>query len=117
MKRHVNRRSLLALAGLAPFVLAARSLADTGVAAPEQHEVQIKGMKFSPDRLEVRVGDSIRWTNSDLVPHTATARDRSWTSGSVRKDGTFSLVVTEGMTPDYFCTFHPHILGKITIAA
>ena len=113
----VSRRAFVALAGLAPFLSAARVRADSTVPAPDLHEVKIKGLKFNPDTLEVRVGDSIRWTNADLAPHTVTAKDKSWDSGRLKKGESATVEVKDGMTLDYVCIYHPHMKGLLILVA
>ena len=42
------------------------------VALAAGHTVDIAGFAFSPGTITVKVGDTITWTNSDAVSHTAT---------------------------------------------
>ena len=64
------------------------------------HLVEIQGFKFHPDKLRVRAGDRITWSNRDIAPHTATAKDESWDTGEIRKDQARSLRVTPDMSGD-----------------
>ncbi len=75
----------------------------------------IARLTFVPDRLRVRVGDRISWTNRDIAPHTATALDRSWDTGRIDKDETKSIVVTADLSPAYFCRFHPNMKAHLEI--
>ncbi len=113
MKRQgLTRRSVLF-----GTVAAAAVPAPTSVLAsvPMVHEVEIKSFKFEPAILQVRVGDTIRWTNNDVAPHTATAKDFSWDTGELEHSGSGEVVVTASMESSYFCVFHPHMKGKIKI--
>tara|TARA_R110002073_G_scaffold85978_26_gene204337 strand:- start:528 stop:848 length:321 start_codon:yes stop_codon:yes gene_type:complete len=47
--------------------------------------IRIEKLKFSPPVLEAAVGDTITWVNCDVVPHTATALDKSWDTGLLKK--------------------------------
>ena len=58
------------------LVLALLAFAMPAYAA--NHAVQIKGMKFNPAKISVAVGDTITFTNADLMTHTATALDGSF---------------------------------------
>ena len=80
-----------------------------------RHEIEIKSFVFHPILIQARVGDTIRWTNSDLAPHTATADEFGWDTGSLERGETGEIQVTEGMEITYFCTFHPHMQGLIEI--
>ena len=82
---------------------------------PVVHEVRIKAFEFIPDHIEVLVGDTIRWTNDDIAPHTATAAELGWGTKELARGESAELFVQEGMEPTYFCIFHPHMTGTITI--
>jgi plastocyanin len=79
------------------------------------HQVSIKRFKFDPKTVTVRVGDVIEWTNHDLAPHTATAKEYGWDTGELPKGTSAQIIVTADMETEYFCAFHPHMKGKIEI--
>ena len=79
------------------------------------HAVEIRNMSFSVPALEVAVGDTVTFTNSDAAPHTATARDGSFDTGRLTKGQSATVTITGAGTFDYFCTFHP--MMKATIVA
>ncbi|MBS0565292.1 MAG: cupredoxin domain-containing protein [Proteobacteria bacterium] len=85
-------------------------------AAGTLHEVEISGMAFVPPEIAAAPGDRVRWTNRDLVPHTATATDQSWTSPPLKKGDSYTLEVTKGMTGTYKCRFHPSMTGTIKLS-
>lgn len=109
----INRRHVL---------LGASAFGALGVYIPNSlactlkvHDVKIKAFRFEPKKLIVHVGDTIRWTNEDLAPHTATAMDGSWDTGEIGKGESKSILVSEGMELSYFCAFHPHMKGEIQL--
>ena len=61
--------------------------------------------------VEVKLGDTITWTNRDIVPHTVTAEDADWDSGEILPGETWTMTVTEEtfaeMSGAYFCGYHP----------
>ena len=77
------------------------------------HRVVIEEMRFAPARLTVAPGDTVSWINRDFVPHTATAADRSWNSGTLEQGDRWSLVVEDGGSIDYTCLFHPTMSGRL----
>ena len=106
----LSRRRVLALTGAclaAPVV---------GHAAGRLHEVAMRRLAFEPEQLDVAIGDSIRFTNHDLAPHTATAEDGSWDSGTLAKGDSATLEVTADWGTDYFCAFHPHMTARLVIS-
>lgn len=101
-----DRRGVLGgLAGLA--FAATGTAAHEGLGCGEMHEVEIRGFAFTPDVLKVAEGDSIRWTNRDLAPHTATAMDGAWDTGPIAEGQSVTLAVKAGMAGPYHCLFHP----------
>jgi plastocyanin len=53
--------------------------------------------------------------NTDLFPHTATADDKAFDSGSVAPSGTWDLVAEKPGTYAYRCAVHPTMKGTITV--
>jgi plastocyanin len=111
----MKRRNFLGYAIGAPLALS--GLANTAFATETEtiHDVTIESFKFSPNVLEVRVGDKIRWTNEDLSPHTATAKDRSWDTKKIKKGEAVTVEVTADMRTAYFCAYHPNMKAEIVI--
>lgn len=81
------------------------------------HVVEIRDFIFDPAQLEISPGDRITWINRDIVPHTVTAIDKSWDSGTLERDESWETRVEAGMQPDYFCVFHPMMKARLKIAS
>ena len=98
--------------GVSAFALA---LAQPGKAQDGTgvHYIAIESFAFSPARVTVKVGDRIEWTNNDVVPHTATAADKSWDTGEMTNGESRVVVITAAERIEYFCTFHPQMKGEI----
>ena len=79
------------------------------------HIVTIKAMKYQPDQLEVKAGDTVEWKNEDIVAHTVTARDHSFDSGKIVPGKSWSTVVKSAGTIDYGCVPHPNMKGKLVV--
>lgn len=79
------------------------------------HEVTIVDFEFSIDALSVKVGDTIKWVNSDIVPHTATAKDASWDTGLIEAGGQATIIVTEKFSSKYYCEYHPMMTASILV--
>lgn len=72
----------------------------------QEHVVEIHKFKFTSKLLDVEVGDTVTWINKDVVPHTATALDKSWDSGRLKKGERFTLTITSETSLEYFCAYH-----------
>lgn len=78
------------------------------------HAVSIKGFKFSPANISVAVGDTVTFTNRDSAPHTATALNGSFNTGTLGKGKSKTVQIANAGTIDYKCNFHGSMKGKIT---
>jgi len=91
--------------------------ADQGLDAPEGPVVQvaISKMRFGPAELTVKAGTTVEWINQDTVPHTATARDRSWSSGLFSQGQSWRRTFTVAGRYPYFCEVHPFMKGTVVV--
>ncbi len=94
----------------------ATDAAGGGDAAGAGAEIVISGFAFSED-LTVPVGTTVVIRNEDSAPHTFTADDGSFDSGSIDGGGTFEFTFTEAGTFAFHCNVHPAMTGTITVTA
>ncbi len=80
--------------------------------APVTHQVEIRAMQFVPAALTVAVGDTVVWTNRDVVPHTVTAVG-SFDSLMIEGGRQWEHVVTRAGETGYVCTYHPTMQAKL----
>src|SRR5215217_5458753 len=89
---------------------------DDTEAVAEATLVDIKDLTYVPDSVEIPVGATVTWTNSDTVPHTATAQDRGvLQSGTLNPGDSYSQTFDQPGTFDYFCEFHANMKGTIIV--
>jgi plastocyanin len=115
-------RPLLAL--LLLLVLAAGCGEDespgSGSAAPASSgdtvKVAIKDIRFVPEKLTARTGQTVVWTNQDDVEHDVKAtKGADFESKPLSKGDTYEAKLTKAGSIDYLCTIHPSQRGKITV--
>src|SRR5687768_16047374 len=106
------RRGLL---GSAVVALALGVAVPTAIAATRG--VDIRDFAFSPPTIEIRVGDTVRWTNRDTVAHTATAQNGSFDTGLLAEGESGSIRFTAAGTYRYVCTPHPNMTGTVVVRA
>jgi plastocyanin len=70
---------------------------------------------FTPAELTVARGDTVVWSNTDFVPHSATARNSAWDSKAIEANGSWRLATREAGRYDYYCVFHPNMKGTIVV--
>ena len=78
--------------------------------------VTIKDYKYAPASLTVPVGTTVKFTNEDSTPHTATSKEAGvFESGPIKTGKTGSIKLEKAGTYQYYCVFHPFMSGTITV--
>lgn len=106
---------LLRAALLTVWTAIAAGTASVALAAPQVHEVVIENMKFNPPTLEVSQGDTVVWTNRDLVPHNATAEDGTFRSGDLQPGQSWTYHADKKGDFPYICSLHPTMKARLTV--
>ena len=101
-------------AGIRRLVFLAAAGMITHATAAETIHVGIDKLKFDPAQVSAHVGDTIEWTNSDFVAHTATARNKDW-DVTIPAKGVGHVILEHPGDVDYFCRFHPNMMGQISV--
>jgi plastocyanin len=71
------------------------------------HSVTIQNFSFSPASLNVKMGDTVVWTNKDSVAHNVVGTNGGPASPAIPTNGTYSYTFMSPGTFAYRCTFHP----------
>lgn len=87
----------------ASFVLA---IAMGGPAMAADASVSQVDSQFVPDLVHISEGDTVTWTNTGALPHTATASDSSWDSGAMSPGDKFSHTFDTAGAFLVICQFH-----------
>jgi plastocyanin len=89
---------------------------DDPAATMDGAAVTIAGFAFQPASIEVTIGTTVTWTNDDPAPHTVTATDGSFDSGTLASGATFSQVFQAAGTFEYACAIHPTMTGSVIVS-
>jgi plastocyanin len=126
-RRHSIRRPLflapplVALCALVPaYGIAGGAHAAEAQAVTENAEagiVKIGNFTFSPATLTVTPGTTVTWTNEDDIPHTVAAKNKAFRSKTLDTDDKFTFTFAAPGEYDYFCSLHPHMVGRIVVKA
>lgn len=85
-------------------------------AAPAVHTVVIDGMRFIPQNLEVKPGDTVIWRNKDPFPHNATAAVRSGpASPAIAAGASWKYTASKRGRFPYLCTLHRTMTGTLVV--
>jgi plastocyanin len=83
-------------------------------------QVTIVGIKhsksFSPNPIEVKVGDTVTWTNDHHEGHTVTSTSSEFNSGDIQPGQTFRHTFDKTGSFDYYCIIHPSMVGKVSVS-
>jgi plastocyanin len=82
---------------------------------------------FSPKSINIKVGDTVTWTNNDNTIHTVISgtglsdanKGKDFDSGltALTTTGkTYSHQFTKAGDFPYFCELHPAMIGKVTVS-
>jgi len=78
-------------------------------------EISIGNMSFSVSTLTVKKGESVKWINNDLVPHTVTALDKSFDSQTIAPGKTWTYRTKKTGQFPYKCEFHPSMKASLSV--
>ncbi len=101
---------------VAAVTTAAAPAAGAALGGPGQEvKLNISQFKFGTGPLTIKAGTKVTWTNQDTAPHTATADNSSWDSGTLQKGQSFSFVFNKPGLVKYHCEIHPNMIATITV--
>ena len=83
--------------------------------ASKSEKVDIVEFTYQPDPVVVQAGGKVIWQNQDTAPHTATADDGSFDTGTIEKGKIGSETFKEAGTFTYFCEIHPTMKGTVEV--
>ena len=113
MRNHIRYYCTIVALALA-LVLSLATMTQAADKTHQTHTVLIKNFKFVPDHLTVAAGDTVVWTNDDIVPHTATDVG-VFDSKEIGSMKSWSYRVTRKGTFAYTCTYHPTMHAELTV--
>lgn len=98
-------RLLLPIAALVALVAA--GCGGSGISGPlvkTNHVTMVKSYRFDPDRVEIKAGDTVTWTNEDNFTHTV--RVDGHDDHKVERGHSVSITFDKPGTYKYECTLH-----------
>lgn len=78
-------------------------------------KVEIVDFAYDPDPVTIQVGGKVIWQNEDAAPHTATADDGSFDTGTIEQGKIKSETFKQAATYSYFCEIHPTMQGTVEV--
>jgi len=78
-------------------------------------KVEIVDFAYDPDPVTVEEGGKVIWINEDSAPHTATADDGSFDTGTLEEGKLKSESFKQPGTYAYICSIHPDMHGTVEV--
>ncbi len=102
--------------GLLAGAVTVALLASPTAATAASYVVTMANMNYGRLPAGLKVGDTITWVNQDSVPHTVTARDKSFDLRlNPGQKGTITLRTAGDVA--IYCIFHATMRGVLKVAA
>src|SRR3954454_24228335 len=83
--------------------------------AVRSQKVDIAEFTYQPDPVTIEEGGKVIWINRDSAPHTATADDGSFDTGTLEEGKLKSETFKEPGTYTYSCQIHPSMHGTVEV--
>jgi quinohemoprotein ethanol dehydrogenase len=105
-----------------PTVLPVIVTGFTGVIAPggtltPPNNLTVADFGYTPNRIQIKAGDTITFVNKGPTQHTATSTDGSgWDTGLLDSGESAAFTFDQPGTYYYTCTPHPFMVGQILVA-
>ena len=98
--------TVFSLAFATPSLIAAVAPAQT---------IEITKFAYSSKEITVAPGTKITWINRDEIPHTVTAKDKSFDSKALDTSDKFERTFDKEGDFDYYCSVHPFMTGIVHV--
>jgi plastocyanin len=99
----------------APATPRANAAPNRATTAAKRATARMKGQAFLPDHMEITAGTTVTWKNLDALVHTVTAVDKTFNSGVIGADGTYSHTFSKPGTYAIYCMAHPFMKATVVV--
>jgi plastocyanin len=88
----------------------------------QQGAAALTDTAFEPNPVNIKLGDTIKWTNNDNTLHTVIEGNpdtgqvsEGFASDIIAPGGTFEYKIGKMGTFDYYCKLHPNMIEKVVV--
>jgi plastocyanin len=102
------------------------SLLMSGSALAATTDVSIVNFAFSPQTVSIKMGDSVKWTNTATITSHTTTSDgidlccpngpALWASGTLAPNAMFTFTFNVAASYKYHCSIHTNMKGTVNVA-
>ena len=94
--------------------LASGGIAPALAAQAATHTVVIDGLKYEPETVKVKRGDTVVWINKDPFPHTVTSKG-AFDSHEIAAGKSWKYTPRKAGEYAYICTLHSNMKGTLKV--
>ncbi len=84
-------------------------------AAAATIRVTVDMVSYTPAQVSAHVGDTIEWVNNGFLAHAETGRKKEWDL-FIPPRKSMRVTLTHPGEIDYYCRFHPNLVGHVSVA-
>jgi plastocyanin len=106
---------LSALTGLVLLAAPAPAAPATASAAQAGEQARIVDFNYAPNRLTVKAGTEVTWTNTGQRPHTATDRGGTFDTKPISPGTSAKVTLSTPGTYFYFCRVNPAKMNGVLV--
>jgi plastocyanin len=100
--------------GPALWLFLAGAALDPAAAHAATHTVIIDGVRYQPENITAKRGDTVVWVNQDPFPHTVTAKG-VFDSHEIPAGKSWKFIPRKAGDYIYVCTLHPTMKGTLKV--
>ncbi|MFP5370423.1 MAG: plastocyanin/azurin family copper-binding protein [Actinomycetes bacterium] len=82
-------------------------------AEPDDRVVELVGLEFNPSKIQIAVGQRVRWQWTDSVVHNVVSKD--FASSKTLSGGSYAVRFDRAGTFPYTCTLHKGMDGTVVV--
>ena len=101
--------------GVVASVILGAAVAVSAGSAASTAGITMPGKLYAPNQLDVLVGTTVTWQNTDRSTHTVTEDNDVFDSGNIRPGQTFSMIFEKSGTFRFHCTIHRFMRGSVSV--
>jgi plastocyanin len=114
LSRKIGAAAALLVAAASAPGASARPMMDMGAGAGQTAPVTIEFTAFSPPRIGILAGDTVRW-NDVSRQHTVTEANTAWSSMRLGIGDSYSRQFSQAGVVHYYCQIHPFMQGEVEV--
>jgi plastocyanin len=90
----------------------------TGIPAIGMDQVLLTDQDtFQPAIIQIPIGTTVTWTNTDSDVHTVSFMPAMISSGELHQHQTFTYTFRSSGTYPYFCRYHANMVGEVIVTS